>query len=294
MGYEYYCVFCGFHEPAEPAGATDGLCQTCGGALRRATSEQYAVIAAALDIGRLDRRARFDGAIPLLALIVAPWLIGVEDALLVVGGLFLVMGAALASRASRRAGEKALAWNLYAAAALAGVVALGLAALETSLTFCAGAAATLLLAGGLAAHTHARFTWASPDRMLAASLLVAPVTVAVSVFVVADAPLRPAGAVVCGLVALWCAAILSGCGRRAIDKLLGLRLLGVAAGALAACAVAAVDGPHAVHVAATLLAVTGWLLTDAAVDERPAPTIADVRPGATPDRAPGAAPAPAA
>lgn len=291
MGYVYYCVFCGFHESSEDQEARSGLCETCGGALRRATSQDYPLIAERLDAGRLERRARFDGAIPLVLMVTIPWIVGVQDALLVIAALFVALGAALSLRATRRAGEPALAWNLYAAAAVSGIVALGLAALETAFVYCAGATAALLLAGGLAVHTHARFTWINPDRMIGAAIVVAPATVAISVFVIADAALRPASAVMCGLVALWFAAILSGCGRRRVDKLLGARLLGVAAGTVAACSVAAVDGTHAVHVAATILAVTGWLLTDAAVDERPAPTIADVTPA---DRAPVAAPAPVA
>jgi hypothetical protein len=289
MGYVYYCVFCGFHDSAEDQ-ARSGLCEFCGGGLRRATEEDYPQIAARLDAGRLELRPRFDGAIPLAVLVAVPWLVGVRDALLVVAALFLVLGAALSLRAARREGEPAAAWRLYALAAVGGVVALGLGALGTALSFCAGATASLLLAAGLAVHTHARFSWASPDRMLVAAAAVLPATVAVSAAIVTDAGLRPGSAVVCALVAFWFAGVLSGCGRRSIDNMLGLRLLGVAAGSVAAISVAAVNGPGAIHVAASILAVAGWLLTDAAVEERPPPTIADVLTPAAPARAEEPAP----
>ncbi|MEA2170482.1 MAG: two-component system, cell cycle response regulator [Solirubrobacteraceae bacterium] len=287
MGYVYYCVFCGFHTQADEGQATGDTCGACGGALRVCTAPDYPAIAAALEQGRDAHRPHWDGALPLVALVAAPWLLGLlagdlRDLSIAVGVMFLVMGGAVAAGAANRPGEPVWAWRAYAAATFAGALALILAGFESDLRLCAAAAGGLFMIVGFLFHLRARTQWLHPTRLLGAASLMLPATAGVGYFVVDPAlhrsNARGAIAVLAALAAFWLAAALSACGRRTTDKRLGRRLWAVAGGAVAACSLAVVNGPHAAQISASILAVGGWVLASAAVAERPAPTERDAEP----------------
>src|SRR5204862_57044 len=86
--------------------STGDECEACGGTLRVCGAQDYPAIAAALEEGRNAHRPHWDGALPLVALVAAPWLLGLlagglRDLSIAVGVIFLAMGGAVAAAAGR-------------------------------------------------------------------------------------------------------------------------------------------------------------------------------------------------
>lgn len=262
MRYEHYCVFCGFHAAAADPLLPRPDCAFCGGALRTCSFSEFPRIEAALTRERAARRPALDGAGPVVVLIAVPLLaplagLDIRDAIFAVPVIFLALAAAMAGGGAKRPGEPAAAWRLYALAA----AVLAVAWVPALRGYASGAGA-LLLVGGLLAHLRSRLSHHLSLQALAEAV---PGLVAVPIVVLLVA--EPTPSLALAIVAFILAGVLQAGGRRAQDAHIGWRLWGVCTATLAAIALT----PERPEIGAALLAVAGWLLTTAAVAERPAP-----------------------
>ncbi|HVL95468.1 MAG TPA: GGDEF domain-containing protein [Solirubrobacteraceae bacterium] len=298
-GFVHYCVFCGAHRPAESETMLEPSCAECGCAMRACGAEEYPRIAAGLRDQREPVRARLDGAGPLALMVCVPFLmplLGVEvrDVIFLVPLVFLVLGAATASAASRRRGEPATAWRAYALSAVVAAGAVGVATLlavagaSTTPAYHLGGVASVAMTAGLLAHIWPRLRRAQAERVLDAVQLLLVVAAATIYFVVA--PGLASGhriltlLVAIGLLGFLLAGVLTACGRRAQDRRVARWLWAMASAALLAHALIAAEAVHglagvpAPEIASVLLALQGWLLAKAAAVERPLPQRGDEDP----------------